>query len=325
MKYINHLNENGNISFEFKKTAMPTPKSDECLIQIKAIGVNRADILQSQGKYPPPSGASEILGLEMSGIIISCPPNSEWAPGDRVMTILDGGSYAEYCAVHHQAMLPIPENLTFEQAAAIPEAFITGFQALKWLGNIKSGETTLIHAGGSGVGTASIQMAKNIYKANVITTCSESKIDKCISLGADFAIDYNKHSFDEEIKRITKGEGADVIIDFLLASYFQKNLKSAALDGRIVLLAMLGGFKSNETNLIPLISKRLTITGSTLRNRSLEYKIKLIQDFRKSILRYISDGTLKPIIHQSLSWENVKIAHQTMSDNKNFGKLILTI
>lgn len=229
---------------------MPKPTADELLVKVKATALNRADIHQRNGKYPPPSGSSPILGLEMSGIVVSAGPRcSGWHRGDRVFSLLPGGGYAQYVTIPAKMALPIPEELTFQQAAAIPEAFLTAYQGLFWLGHLKSGERCLIHAGASGVGSAAIQLAK-AHDAVVYTTAgSEEKCEFCRQLGAALAINYRAEDFAVKSLDASDGDGVDMILDFIGGAYWHQNLNALARDGRMVLLATMGGAKVEAADL----------------------------------------------------------------------------
>lgn len=308
--------------------AAPTPPigEHEILVKVKATALNRADTMQRQGKYPPPKGASPILGLEMAGEVVQIGANvSHWKVGDKVCGLLSGGGYAEYAAIHKDLALPIPKGFSMEQAAAIPEVFLTAFQAIRWLGDFKKGEDILIHAGASGVGTAAIQLAKKIEATNIYVTASAPKHDICLELGANQAIDYKTQNFQEVIHEWTEGRGVDVIIDFLAASYFQKNINSLAMDGRMVMLSLMGGIKVTDFNLVNILRRRLHIKGSTLRARSLDYKIRLTKDLKDFAWSAFENGELKPVIDSVWAWEEVAQAHQYMEENRNSGKIILRV
>ena len=304
----------------------PQLHSNELLVKVRATALNRADIMQRRGQYPPPKGASPILGLEMAGEVVKIGKGvSRWKVGDGVCGLLSGGGYAQYVSIHKDLALPIPNGFSMEQAAAIPEVFLTAFQSINWLGKLKKGEDILIHAGASGVGTAAIQLAKKIGASNIYVTASAPKHDSCLQLGATKAIDYQTQNFQSLIQDWTNGKGVHLIIDFLAASYFQKNINSLALDGRMVMLSLLGGIKVPEFNLANILLKRLHIKGSTLRSRSLEYKIKLTHDFKNFAWKAFEDGELKPVIDSIWDWEEVIQAHEYMEANKNKGKIILAI
>ncbi len=258
----------------------PKPGHDELLVKIEATALNRADLLQKAGKYPVPEGASPILGLEMAGLVEAVGDDVEmFEPGDSVFGLLSGGGYAEYCTIPERMAMPVPENLSFEEAAAITEVFLTAYQALLWEGELWEEETVLIHAGASGVGTAAIQLAKELFNARIITTSSREKMDICSKLGATLAIDYKNQDFAEVIDQEFGGNAVDVIIDFVGAPYWEKNVHVLAMDGRVVYLSMLGGASVDKMSLVPVLRKRLTFRGSTLRNRTLDYKSVLTEEF----------------------------------------------
>ncbi|RMF30179.1 MAG: NAD(P)H-quinone oxidoreductase, partial [Bacteroidetes bacterium] len=238
--------------------------------------------------------------------------------------LLAGGGYAERVLLNEHLALPIPERMSYEQAAAIPEAFLTAFQALVWLAELQEGEAVLVHAGGSGVGTAAIQLARGLG-ARVYVTASEPKHPLCLELGADHAIDYRSEDFAAEIRRLTKGRGVQVILDFIGAAYLKQNLEALALDGRLVLLALMGGAKVPDFSLLPLLRKRLKLMGSTLRNRSLEYKIALTHAFKTFAWQGFADGTYRPVIDSVFPWTEVAQAHRRMEANLNQGKIVLRV
>lgn len=303
----------------------PQPTANEILVKVHATALNRADILQREGKYPPPKDESEILGLEMSGEVVETGLEvQKWHPGDRVFGLLAGGGYAQYVVIHEDMALPIPENMTYEEAAAIPEAFLTAFQALQWLANLKSRESVLIHAGASGVGTAAIQIARQIG-ATIFVTASGHKHELCYKLGANKAVDYHEEDFEKIILRETYSQGVNVIVDVIGAPYLQKHLNLLSIDGRLVLLSMMGGVETEALKISSILRKRLHIIGSTLRNRSLQYKIDLTRDFRLFAWNLLEQGALKPIIDTIFDWQEVAQAHEHMEANKNAGKIILRV
>ncbi|WP_017730289.1 NAD(P)H-quinone oxidoreductase [Nafulsella turpanensis] len=304
---------------------MPIRCPNDILVEVKAAGVNRADTLQRQGKYPPPQGASPLLGLEVAGIVAEAGSKvSQWQKGDKVFGLLPGGGYAQYACMHQNMAMPIPEELNFTEAAALPEVFLTAYQALVWLAKVQKGERVLIHAGASGVGTAAIQIAREM-EAEVLVTASAEKHPICLELGARHAIDYKKGSFKDEVYRLTDGEGVDVIIDFVAAPYFQDNLSALRKDGRLVMLALLGGVKLPEANLLPILQKRLSIMGSTLRSRSPEYQARLTRELADFMLPRLRDGRIRPVIDKVYPWEKVNEAHAYMEENKSKGKIILSV
>lgn len=309
----------------FGERPVPEPGPGEVLVKVAYTALNRADLLQRQGTYPVPPGDSPIMGLEMSGTVVAKGAEVEkWQTGDQLFGLLNGGGYAEYALIHEDMAMSVPEGLTLEQAAAIPEVFLTAFQALHWIGRLQAGETVLVHAGASGVGTAAIQLIK-LAEAKSIVTASAGKHEICLQLGAVKAIDYRREDFAEVVLNYTQERGVDLIIDFIAADYFKQNLKSLALDGRMIMLALMGGIKVPDVNLAVLLRKRLQITGSTLRSRSLDYKIRLSQDFHQHCHAHFSSGLLRPVIDRVFPWQSVQEAHRYMEANKNRGKIVLQI
>ncbi|UZR93898.1 NAD(P)H-quinone oxidoreductase [Chondrinema litorale] len=307
------------------EAANPEVNEEEILIKVAATALNRADTLQREGKYPPPKGESQIIGLEAAGVVEQTGKAvTKWKKGDKVCCLLAGGAYAEYVKVHQHLAMPVPQTLSLEESAAIPEVFLTAYQALISLCEMQEGEKVLIHAGGSGVGTAAIQLAK-LRNAEIFVTASKTKHQTCFDLGANHAIDYKSQDFAEEIKELTKGKGVDVVIDFMGASYFKKNLDVMGMDGRMVMLAWMGGFKLDSLNLVPVLSKRLKIMGSTLRARSVDYKKTLIEGFTNDFVPYFDKGELKPVIDTVMSWSAIQEAHTRMDANLNTGKIILKV
>ncbi len=303
---------------------MPERKAGEVLVKVHAAALNRADLLQRQGKYPPPPGASDILGLEMAGEVAESDAGSTWQPGDRVMALLPGGGQAAYVSVAGALLMPIPDNLGFIEAAAIPEVFLTAYQTLFFEGKAKSGQKALIHAGGSGVGTAAIQLARQ-EGLEVYVTCSAGKHPACLALGASLAIDYRQQDFAEVVLQHTNETGVDIILDFIGAPNFNPNIRALAVGGKLMLIAMMGGFKAPEVNLYPLLRKHLTIIGTTLRSRPLAYKAALIQAFSQRFLPELAQGTVKPVIDSVFKLPEIAAAHRYMAANKNTGKIVLAI
>jgi len=305
----------------------PTPEPDpnEVLVRVHATALNRADTMQRQGRYPPPDGASPILGLEMAGTVEEVGENViDWKPGDPVMGLLAGGGYAEYAVIHQDVALAIPPGLTLGEAAAIPEVFLTAFQALHWIGEVESGENVLIHAGASGVGTAAIQLVREAG-AHPYVTASGPKHDVCYELGAKHAVNYREEDFAPVVRERTGGHGADLIIDFVGAPYFDPNLDALAEDGRVVMLSTLGGATVQEADLRKLFAKRATLAASTLRSRSQDYKMRLSQDFAADVLPLFLDGTVRPVIDSTFDWARATDAHRRMEANENAGKIVLRV
>lgn len=307
---------------EFKK---PFVKENEVLVKVKATALNRADTLQRKGLYPPPAGASPVLGLEIAGIVAEVGSEvSKWSENEKVFGLVPGGGYAEYAVIHEDMAMRIPENFSFEEAAAIPEVFLTAYQASVWHGRLQEGETVLVHAGASGVGTAAIQIAKE-KGARVFVTASREKHQVCLDLGAEKAIDYKVEDFSEKVLEFTNGKGVDLIIDFVAGPYLNQNIKSLAIDGRMVNLATLGGGKVEDFDMRSILAKRLTIIGSTLRSRTLEYQIKLTGEFSAYALEKFSSGKIKPVIDSVFDWSEAAKAHRYMEENRNMGKIVLRI
>jgi len=303
----------------------PEPKENEILVKVEATALNRADILQREGKYPPPKGASNIIGLEMAGTIVDVGSNAnDWKTGDKVFGLIPGGGYGEYAVINKDMAMKIPNSLKSYEATAIPEVFLTAYQATLWYGKLTKGKSILIHAGASGVGTAAIQIAREIG-AHIYVTASDAKQQSCINLGAEKAINYKTQDFEKEILNLTDNKGVDVIIDFIMGPYFQQNINSLSTDGRLVILATLGGGKVENLDMRKILIKRLTIIGSTLRSRSLDYQIKLTNEFKEHSLEKFESGKFKPVIDKIFDWKDVSEAHKYMEQNKNIGKIVLKI
>lgn len=327
MKAILLKDFGGRENLYLGETERPTPKANQLLVKVKTTALNRADIMQREGKYPPPPGESEILGLEIAGVVESVGANcTKFKEGDKVFALLAGGGYAEYAVVDERSAMSIPSNLSFEEAGAIAEVFLTAFQALHHIADLQKGETALIHAGASGVGTAAIQLAKLQGATPVVTAGSAEKIAFCESLGAAWGINYKEQpNFDKIILEKTGKKGANVIIDFIGGSYFERNLNLIAPDGRWVILAFMGGMFPEKVNLAQVLMKRVRIQGSTLRARSLDYKAQLTQAFSEQKLPHFETGQLKPIVDKVYNWEDVAEAHAYMESNQSIGKIVLRV
>lgn len=303
----------------------PTPTAEQLLVRVRATALNRADTLQRKGAYPPPPGESDILGLELAGeveIVGSAVRGVQ--PGDRVFGLVGGGGYAEKAVIDARMAMLIPQGWSFTEAAAVPEVFFTAQETIFTLGNLQPGETILIHAAASGVGTAGIQMARQVGARVLITAGSAEKIQRCIELGADAGCNYKERDFAEWIQEVTHKQGVDLIEDFIGAGYWERNLKSLKTCGRLVLVGAMGGTKI-ETNLMLLMSKRLQIFGSVLRARPLVEKIEVTQRFRERWLPLLAAGRLKPIIDTVFPLAQAADAHRYMEENRNFGKIILEV
>lgn len=304
---------------------VPIYGDEELLVRVHATALNRADLLQREGTYPSPPGASSVLGLEMAGTIEAAGNAcTNWRIGDRVCGLLSGGGYAEYAVVDRDLAMPLLPCQSFEDGAAIPEAFLTAFQALHWYGEIAAGRTVLIHAGASGVGTAGIQLAAAVG-ATVVVTASSGKHEACRQLGASETIDYRTEDFAERLADITGGRGADVIVDFVGAPYFERNVQSLSVDGRLILLGTLGGSRVNAIKLRDLFLKRASVFASTLRSRGLSYKRRLTRDFSAHAMPLFERGVLRPVIDRIMPWTEVAEAHRIMGANRNVGKIVLRV
>ncbi len=302
----------------------PLPKDNELLVQVRSAALNRADLMQRRGHYPPPPGESPILGLEIAGEVLEAGPDAgPWKPGDRVCGLVGGGGYAQFAVLPASMALPVPKGWSWEMAAAVPEAFMTAWQSLSWLCHLSPGEKVLIHAGASGVGTAAIQLAREIGASDIFVTASAGKHALCAQLGASFAIDYKSEDFLEVMGEICP-EGVDVIVDCIGGPYFQKNLHTLRLDGRLVMLAMMGGTIVENMDLMPFLRKRIQVMGSTLRNRSQDYKSRLAKDLFDFAWPLFEKGRLKPIVDRVFPAEEVIEAHQYMENNQNQGKIVLS-
>ncbi len=318
--------EDGTFSLHIGNEEEPVVSNHEVKIAVKAAGVNRADLMQRVGKYPPPPGVSQIMGLEVSGEIVEVGNAvKKFKTGDRVMALLAGGGYAEYAVADSGSVMPIPAKIDYINAAGIPEVFLTAYQALFLLGNLQKSETILIHAGASGVGTAAIQLARESGAKIIVTAGSDEKISFCKHLGAHLGINYRKEPNFDELARKYSSNGVDLIIDFIGADYMSKNINSVGIDGRIVMLAFMSGAIAENVNLAQILTKRITFKGSTLRSRSNEYKTDLVNDFQKSFFSLFEQQKLEPIIDSVVSWSKVEDAHLRIEQNLNIGKIILQL
>lgn len=302
---------------------VPIPGDDDVLIDIKASGVNRPDILQRYGLHPPPPGSPSHPGLEVSGIVMDLGKDvKKFKKGDHVIALLGGGGYAEYCISNQYLTLPMPDNLTFVEAAAIPETYFTVWNNVFRIGNLVKNETILIHGGSSGIGTTAIQIAKE-FGAHVITTTSEKeKVEKCYELGADFVVNYNTHDFLEEIKS-SKFNEVNLILDIVAGDYTSRNYELASMYARIIQIAYIKGSNVN-VDLSPLMRKSLIHTGSVLRPKNLSYKTAISIDIEKYILPKIKNDKIRPIIHSTFDLRDADAAHSLMKSGRHFGKIILT-
>ena len=298
----------------------PQPGDGELLVRVRASAVNRADILQRRGGYAPPPGASPILGLELAGEVVQ--PVGAWQAGDRVMAVVTGGGYAELAAVPAGMAIRIPEQFSFEEAAAIPEAFLTAYLNLFTLGHLQAGEIVLVHAGASGIGTAAIQLARAAGARVFATAGSESKLALCRELGAELAINYKTEQFAERVAEVTDGAGANVVLDFVGAPYWPGNMAALALGGRLMLIGFLGG-SQGQLDLGALMGKSLTVASTTLRRTPLAQKVALTEAFSAFALERFVSGELRPVIDRTFPMAQAAGAHRYVESNANAGKVVL--
>ncbi|MBB3057124.1 NAD(P)H-quinone oxidoreductase [Mucilaginibacter gotjawali] len=306
----------------------PTPAClpDEVLVKVAAAGVNRPDVSQRKGHYPPPPGASpDIPGLEIAGTIIETGANvTRWKVGDKVCALVTGGGYAEYCSVPAGQCLLIPGNLSFVEAASLPETFFTVWSNVFDRGKLQAGETLLVHGGSSGIGVAAIQMAKAMGATVYVTAGSDEKCKFCEDLGAAKAINYEIENFEEEIRQLTNGKGVDVILDMIGGDYTVPNIRCLAFDGRLVLINMMMG-KDVKLDLSLIMTKRLTITGSTLRARDTAFKAAIAQSLEENIWPLLASGKIKAIINATFPFEKAAEAHALMESSTHIGKIVLEV
>ncbi|MGD9267383.1 MAG: NAD(P)H-quinone oxidoreductase [Desulfobacterales bacterium] len=325
MHYI-HISEYGGPEvMQIKEGEVPDPRKGEVLVKVHAAGVNRPDVMQRQGLYPPPPGASSILGLEVAGEIVAIGHDvSAWSISDRICALTNGGGYAEYVAVPAGQCLPVPAGLTLQEAAALPETFFTVWANVFDRARLKPGERILVHGGSSGIGIAAIQMAKALGSIVFTTAGSEEKCAACRRFGADVAVNYHEQDYVAVLEEASEGQGVDVILDMVGGDYVARNLELAAKDGRIVSISFIKGSRV-QIDMMPILLKRLIITGSTLRPRSAEAKAGIAQKLYTHIWPLIEGGKIKPLIAARFSLEDASEAHNLMESSKHIGKIILTI
>jgi NADPH:quinone reductase len=306
---------------------MPVAAAGEVLIRVAASGVNRPDVLQRTGNYPVPPGASDIPGLEVAGVIeqgdAQALAQAGLKIGDRVCALVAGGGYAEFCVAPVAQCLPVPKGLTDIEAASLPETFFTVWSNVFDRARLQPGETLLIQGGSSGIGVTAIQMAKALGSRVIVTAGSDEKCTACLALGADHAINYKSQDFQAEVKRLTEGAGVDVILDMVAGSYVAKELECLREDGRLVIIAVQGGIKS-EINAGLVLRRRLTVTGSTLRPRPIAFKEAIAQACLKHVWPLIEAGQIKPVIHSTFAATDAARAHALMESNLHVGKIVLT-
>lgn len=304
---------------------VPEPGAGELLVKVAAAGVNRPDVMQRKGQYPPPKGATDIPGLEIAGEVVALgPATTRWKVGDPVMALVVGGGYAQYCPAHEAHVLPVPAGLTLTEAAAIPETFFTVWHNVFERGRLTAGETLLVHGGASGIGSAAIQLAKAFGARVVATAGSEEKCQACRQIGADACINYKTEDFVAASKAATGGTGADVILDMVGGDYVERNYEAAAVDGRVVQIAVQSGAKAT-IDLRRIMLKRLTHTGSTLRARSVEDKGSIARAVEEHVLPLFVKGALRPLIDSTFPLTEASAAHARMESGAHIGKIVLTL
>ena len=305
----------------------PEPKEDEVLIKVVATSINRPDLVQREGKYPPPPGDSELLGLEVSGTIAEIGPGvSGWKVGDRVISLVGGGGYAEYAVAYASHLIPIPESMSFEEAACVCESYITAYLNIFMLGEFRAGQTAILHGGGGGVNTAGIQLCKALAEdCRLIVTAHSTKLDRVSDLGADLVINYEETpDFADAVKAFTGKKGVNLILDHVGAKYLEPNMKSLGYTGKLVVIGVISGIKA-ELNLALMMVKRQQIIGSVLRSRPVAEKAEIVAEFTRQAMPKFADRSIVPIIEKVFHIDQVVEAHRMMEDDHHFGKIVLKI
>lgn len=327
MKAVAVAGRGGAGAIEVREVPTPEPRGDEIRVRVVAAGINRADLMQARGQYPAPPGAPEdLLGLEYAGEVESLGPDciGTWKPGDRVFGIVGGGGMAEFVVTHERMAAPIPANLDFEQAAAVPEAFLTAHDALEARGQVRPGERVLVHAIGGGVGSAATQLAKAMGCFVIGTSRTPAKLDRAAEFGVDVGVSTGEPNWPEAVRAATGRAGVDVLIDHLGGPMWEANVEALATLGRLVVVGLLAGPKA-EVNLRSLMAKRLTVVGTTLRARPLEEKIAATRRFAASVVPWLGSGLVRPIVDRVYPLAAVREAQARMESNEGFGKIILRI
>ncbi len=309
------------------EVATPVPGEGQVLVKVHATSINRPDLVQREGKYPPPPGDSEILGLEVAGTIESLGAGvTGWQVGDRLLSLVGGGGYAEYAVAYASHLMPIPESMSFEEAACVCESYITAFSNLFMIGGLQDHNTTIIHGGGGGVNTAGIQLCRALVPdTKIIVTAHPSKIKRVQELGADLVIDFTTTpDFTDAVKEFTNKKGVDVILDHVGAKYLAPNMNSLAYAGRLVIIGIISGIKA-ELNLALMMVKRQQIIGSVLRSRPVKDKAAIVAEFTKTALPKFADRTIVPVIERVFTLDQVAETHRMMEEDQHFGKIVLKI
>ena len=327
MRYIDHGQGGPASAMKLAEGPQPALKPGEVLIEVQCAGVNRPDIMQRSGSYPPPPGASPILGLEVAGRIVETAPDvTQWKVGDVVCALTPGGGYAEYCATPAAHCLPVPKGLSIKEAASLPENWFTVYDNVMTRGRLKAGESILIHGGSGGIGLAAIQLAKVHGSATVYTTAgSDEKCAYCRQMGADVALDYRRQDWAAEVWQLTNKRGVDVILDMVGGDYVMKNIRSLALEGRLVQIAFLKEAKIADFDALPILVKRLTFTGSTLRPRTVEQKAAIARALREHVWPLFESGQLRTFVHKTFPLADARAAHELMDSSAHLGKIVLEV
>ncbi len=325
MKVIEIAAPGGPEQLKIARRPVPQPGARDVLVQVAAAGVNRPDVMQRQGRYPPPAGASDIPGMEVAGEIVALGSDvAGLSIGDQITALLPGGGYAEYAVAAAPLCLPVPRGLTMVEAAALPETYFTVWTNVFERGRCKAGDNVLIHGGTSGIGTTAIQLATALGARVYATAGSDDKARACERLGAVRGINYRTEDFVEVVRQDTAGKGVDVILDMVGGDYFDRNLQVAAVEGRLVIIAMLGGSRA-ELKLNTLLTKRLTVTGSTLRSRTVEEKAAIADAVRSNVWPLLESGRVHPVIHATFPLAEAAAAHALMESSNHIGKIVLTV
>jgi NADPH:quinone reductase len=325
MRHIEMTQPGGPEVMRLATGPVPKPAAGEVLIRVHTAGVNRPDVAQRSGSYPPPPGASPILGLEIAGTVVALGDGvADWRVGDEACALVAGGGYAEYCTAPAPQCLPVPKGMGLKEAAALPETFFTVWTNVFQRGGLKTGETVLVHGGTSGIGTTAIQLA-HAFGARVIATAgSDEKCAFCCKIGAAESINYREEDFVERTKALTDGKGIDLILDMVGGDYLPRNVRALAVEGRLVQIAFLQSSRI-EFDFMPMMLKRLTLTGSTLRPRSVEQKGAIARELRSRVWPLLEAGTVRPIVHETFPLAEAVEAHRLMESSRHIGKILLAV
>jgi NADPH2:quinone reductase len=325
MRQIRFAGSGGPEVIQIETAPLPQPGQGQVLVEVVAAGVNRPDVQQRSGNYPPPPGATDVPGLEVAGRVVAVGPGVTGPGiGDEICALVISGGYAEYAVAEAALCLPRPAPLSMLEAGGIPETYFTVYDNVFTRGRLKAGESFLVHGGSSGIGSTAIQLAKNAGATVYATAGSPAKCDFCRSLGADAAIDYRAQDFVQEVKTLTERRGVDVVLDMVGAPYLARNIASLAVEGRLVQIAFLQGSQVEALNFMPVMLKRLTLTGSTLRARSTELKAAIAEGLKRDVWPLLDAGKVKPIVHATFPLERAREAHELMESSAHLGKIMLS-